>query len=82
MDGLGVTLEIFLNLLSWAGNGFAVLASFMIGGGNMRGWWAYLVADVLIIGTQIYYHVWSGVALFVIFILLSIRGIVKAGLLK
>ena len=63
---------------AWCGDGFAVLGSFFMSGGKYRrGWWMYLCADFLLIGTQIYHHIWSQVALFITFILLSLRGLSK-----
>lgn len=76
-----VSLAPFLFWLSWIGNISAVVASYKMSDGNLKGWWFYLAADLLIIGFQIYHHLWNNTALFVAFTYLSLRGLYKNGFL-
>jgi len=68
--------------LSWIGNPLALLGSYMIGGGNLKGWWAYLAADFCLIGLPIQHRLWSLAVLFALFIATGLRGLYKSGQLK
>jgi hypothetical protein len=71
-------IEQILTVVSWVGVPVSITGAWMVAHKNPRGFYFFLVADVLFIGIQLYTKIWSQATVLVIYFAISAIGVWNA----